>query len=50
MLDKLSKKMSESKPVIGSWHTLGSPLVTEVIASSGVDFIIIDYDNSWIDW
>ena len=45
MVDNLSKKMSELKPVIGTWNTLGSPLVTEVIASSGVDFIIIDFEH-----
>ena len=47
MLDNniLKVKLQSGKPVIGTWNTLGSPLVTEVIAHSGLDFQIIDLEH-----
>ena len=41
----LKEKLQSGKPVIGTWNTLGSPLVTEVIAHSGLDFQIIDLEH-----
>lgn len=32
-------------PAIGTWNTLGSPLVTEIFAQSGLDFQIIDLEH-----
>jgi len=41
----LIEKMSLGIPIIGTWNTLGSPLVTEVFAQSGFDFQIIDLEH-----
>lgn len=41
----LKEKLQSGKPVIGTWNTLGAPLVTEVIAHSGLDFQIIDLEH-----
>jgi len=41
----LKKKLSEGKPVIGTWNTLSAPLVTEVFAQAGFDFQIIDLEH-----
>jgi len=43
--NKLKAKLQDGKPVIGTWNTLGSPLVTEVFAQSGLDFQIIDLEH-----
>lgn len=43
--NKLKAKLHNGKPVIGIWNTLGSPLVTEVLAQSGLDFQIIDLEH-----
>ena len=43
--NNLKKKLSSGKPVIGTWNTLSSPLVTEIIAQSGLDFQIIDLEH-----
>ena len=43
--NQLKKKMLEGKPVIGTWNTLASPLVTEVFALAGFDFQIIDLEH-----
>lgn len=41
----IKKKLEEKKPVIGTWNTLASPLVTEVMAQAGFDFQIIDLEH-----
>lgn len=43
--NRLKAKLQEGSPVIGTWNTLGSPLVTEVLAQSGLDFQIIDLEH-----
>ena len=43
--DSLKIKLKQGKPVIGTWNTLASPLVTEVIAKGGFDFQIIDLEH-----
>lgn len=45
----LKEKIIAGKPVIGTWNTLSSPLVTEVLARSGYDFIIIDFEHGPFD-
>ena len=44
-VNKLKEKMINGQPVIGTWNTLASPLVTEVLAQSGLDFQIIDLEH-----
>lgn len=41
----LKAKLLAGKPVIGTWNTLSSPLVTEVFAQAGLDFQIIDLEH-----
>ena len=43
--NSLKQKLQDGKPVLGTWNTLGSPLVTEVLAQSGLDFQIIDLEH-----
>lgn len=43
--NKLKIKLSKGEPVLGTWNTLASPLVTEVLAQSGLDFQIIDLEH-----
>ncbi len=45
----LKKKIRSGKPVIGTWNTLGSPLVSEVLARAGFDFLIIDFEHGPFD-
>lgn len=37
--------MESGKTVIGTWAVVPSPVVTDIIASSGVDFIVIDLEH-----
>lgn len=43
--NKLKTKLKKGEPVLGTWNTLASPLVTEVLAQSGLDFQIIDLEH-----
>ena len=43
--NKLKEKLIKGEPVLGTWNTLASPLVTEVLAQSGLDFQIIDLEH-----
>ena len=45
----LKNKIKEELPVIGTWNTLGSPLVSEVLAKAGFDFLIIDIEHGPFD-
>jgi 4-hydroxy-2-oxoheptanedioate aldolase len=41
----LKEKLKKGESVLGTWNTLGLPMVTEVLAKSGIDFIIIDFEH-----
>lgn len=41
----LREKMRKNQVVFGTWNTIASPLTTEAIATSGLDFIIIDMEH-----
>lgn len=41
----LKEKIQAQKTVLGTWNTLGNPLVTEVLARAGLDFVIIDFEH-----
>lgn len=51
MIDRnfLREKIAAEQPVVGSFSTLGSPLVTEVLAHGGLDFVIIDLEHGPFD-
>ena len=38
-------KLARSEKTIGTWNLINSPLLVEVIASSGIDFLIIDAEH-----
>lgn len=49
--DNYLKKIFESKKkAIGTWNIINSHMVVDVIASSGVDFIVIDAEHGAIDF
>ena len=43
--NKLKEKLNKGEAVLGTWNTLSSSLVTEVLAQSGLDFQIIDLEH-----
>ncbi len=46
----IKNKLKKGIPVIGTWSVIPSPIVTDIIASSGIDFIIIDAEHGPISF
>lgn len=49
-INHLKQKLKDGKTVLGTWNIIDSPMVVDVIASSGVDFIIIDAEHGAISF
>jgi len=45
---KLKKKLNEGKLTFGSWITIGHPIVAEIMARSGFEWLTIDMEHSAI--
>ena len=43
------KKLLAGKPVIGSWIQSGSPMIAELMAATGFDFLCVDVEHSAVD-
>jgi len=43
--NNIKAKLLNGAPVLGTWNTLSSPLLTEALALSGLDFQIIDLEH-----
>jgi len=41
----LKEKLNSNQVVIGTWNIINSPMIIDVIASSGIDFIVIDAEH-----
>lgn len=46
----LKEKLNKNKLTIGTWNIIDSTMVVEVIASSGIDFIVIDAEHGSISY
>ena len=46
----IKNKLKKGIPVIGTWSVIPSPIVTDIIASTGIDFIIIDAEHGPISF
>jgi 4-hydroxy-2-oxoheptanedioate aldolase len=45
MKNKLKEKIAAGETVFGSWSMIPSPMVANVMAESGIDFLIADIDR-----
>lgn len=46
----VKQKLLEGKPVLGTWNTLNSPRITEILSCAGLDFQIIDFEHGPLDF
>lgn len=46
----LKAKLEGNELTIGTWNIINSPMVVDIIASSGIDFIIIDAEHGSISY
>jgi 4-hydroxy-2-oxoheptanedioate aldolase len=49
-INYLKEKLDAEKQSLGTWCIINSPIVVDVIASSGIDFIIIDAEHGAISF
>ena len=47
--NKLKTKLINNQPVIGAWSIISSPIVVEILAMSGFDFLILDMEHGVYD-
>ena len=45
----LRQRLLAGESVIGSWINSGSPIVAELMAASGFDFLCVDAEHSAVD-
>jgi 2-dehydro-3-deoxyglucarate aldolase len=45
----LKKRLKEKSVTIGSWITLASPAIAEIMAKSGFDWLVVDMEHSAIE-
>ena len=47
MIEKnnLKDKIKQGIPILGTWNTIGSPMFSEVLSFSGLDFLIVDFEH-----
>jgi 4-hydroxy-2-oxoheptanedioate aldolase len=45
----LKSKLLKDQPVIGTWSIISSPIVVEILALSGFDFLILDMEHGIYD-
>jgi 4-hydroxy-2-oxoheptanedioate aldolase len=46
----LKKKLTDNELTLGTWNIIDSPMVVDIIASSGIDFIVIDAEHGAISF
>ncbi|MDP3372042.1 MAG: aldolase/citrate lyase family protein [Candidatus Paracaedibacteraceae bacterium] len=47
--NKLKIKLKDDQPVVGTWSIISSPIVVEILALSGFDFLILDMEHGIYD-
>ena len=48
-INEIKKKIRRNELTLGSWITIGHPVVAEIMAESGFDWLTIDLEHSAID-
>jgi len=48
-MNKVKEKVKNNQLTIGSWITIGDPVVVEILASAGFDWLCVDIEHTAID-
>ena len=48
-MNNLRAALKEGRPVLGTWLNSGSPIVAEMLAQCGFDFVCVDAEHSAVD-
>jgi 2-dehydro-3-deoxyglucarate aldolase len=50
MQNAIKAKLSEGEVTVGTWMMIGHPVVAEILAQSGFDWIVVDMEHGVVDW
>jgi 2-dehydro-3-deoxyglucarate aldolase len=50
MKNGVKDKLRRGLPAIGSWNMIGHPVVAEILAQAGFDWIALDMEHGVLDW
>lgn len=50
MKNPIKEKLAAGQVSIGSWNMIGHPVVAEILAQSGFDWLALDMEHGVIDW
>jgi 2-dehydro-3-deoxyglucarate aldolase len=50
MKNKVKAMLARGEPTVGTWHMIGHPVVAEILAQAGFDWIALDMEHGVIDW
>ena len=45
----LKSKLLDNVPTVGSWITIAHPLIPEIMAPAGFDWLVVDMEHSSIE-
>lgn len=48
-MNNLREALKQGRPVLGTWLNSGSPIIAEVLAQCGFDFVCVDAEHSAVD-
>jgi 2-dehydro-3-deoxyglucarate aldolase len=49
MDNKIKRMLARGEPAVGTWHMIGHPVVSEILAQAGFDWIALDMEHGVMD-
>lgn len=50
MNNKIKAMLTRGEPAVGTWHMIGHPVIAEILAQAGFDWIALDMEHGVMDW
>jgi len=50
MHNRIKEKLARGESSIGTWQMIGHPVVTEIMAQAGFDWVVLDIEHGIFDW
>ncbi len=50
MKNDVKAKLSRGEPSVGTWTMIGHPVVAEILAQAGFDWVVLDVEHGVMDW
>ncbi|MGC9349311.1 MAG: HpcH/HpaI aldolase family protein [Anaerolineae bacterium] len=50
MQNPIKAKLAQGEVTVGTWSMIGHPVVAEILAQAGFDWIVLDMEHGVVDW